>query len=40
MTVLPEPRSTYHLLRRAADTWPDAVATPDAARYTDAVTST
>src|SRR4029453_1770001 len=36
--VLPVPASTYQLLRDAAHTWPDAVATqwiPDPAAYTD-----
>jgi fatty-acyl-CoA synthase len=43
MTVLPTPTSTYQLLRDAAHTWPDAVATqwiPDPARYTDSITWT
>jgi fatty-acyl-CoA synthase len=41
--VLPVPASTYQLLRDAAHTWPDAVATqwiPDPAAYTDCLTWT
>jgi fatty-acyl-CoA synthase len=43
MSVLPIPRSTYQLLRDAAHTWPDAVATqwiPDSAKYADCLTWT
>jgi fatty-acyl-CoA synthase len=43
MTVLPMPTSTYQLLRDAARTWPDEVATrwiPDPARYSDCLTWT
>jgi fatty-acyl-CoA synthase len=43
MNVLPVPTSTYQLLRDAAHTWPDAVASqwiPDPARYTDCLTWT